>query len=113
MTVLVYPDPETLAKVTAARVCLALADATALREEVHLAIAGGSVGTSVLGAIPDSELAGSVNWGNVHVWWVDERFVPIGHADRNDAAVTPVLDRKSTRLNSSHVAISYAVFCLK
>src|SRR5207253_7422264 len=27
------------------------------------------------------------------------------------AAVT--LDRKSTRLNSSHVAISYAVFCLK
>src|SRR5690606_41545169 len=25
----------------------------------------------------------------------------------------PVLDRKSTRLNSSHVKISYAVFCLK
>src|SRR5699024_11495071 len=24
-----------------------------------------------------------------------------------------VLDRKSTRLNSSHVSISYAVFCLK
>src|SRR6266508_2823397 len=30
------------------------------------------------------------------------------------ALVTPsVADRKSTRLNSSHVAISYAVFCLK
>src|SRR5690625_6972453 len=31
------------------------------------------------------------------------------------AAVTPVggEDRKSTRLNSSHVAISYAVFCLR
>src|SRR5690625_3652300 len=31
-------------------------------------------------------------------------------------AVSPLLavvDRKSTRLNSSHVAISYAVFCLK
>src|SRR5690625_6568350 len=25
----------------------------------------------------------------------------------------PIADRKSTRLNSSHVAISYAVFCLK
>src|SRR5690625_6227409 len=25
----------------------------------------------------------------------------------------PIQDRKSTRLNSSHVAISYAVFCLK
>src|SRR5690625_5315062 len=28
-------------------------------------------------------------------------------------AVWAVQDRKSTRLNSSHVAISYAVFCLK
>src|SRR6266508_6080597 len=31
---------------------------------------------------------------------------------RGPAAGTPA-DRKSTRLNSSHVAISYAVFCLK
>src|SRR5439155_26269147 len=30
--------------------------------------------------------------------------------DRSDISVR---DRKSTRLNSSHVAISYAVFCLK
>src|SRR5439155_19627654 len=29
------------------------------------------------------------------------------------AGVTVTRDRKSTRLNSSHVAISYAVFCLK
>src|SRR5205814_8547131 len=27
--------------------------------------------------------------------------------------VTPTQDRKSTRLNSSHLGISYAVFCLK
>src|SRR5690625_6862253 len=30
--------------------------------------------------------------------------------EKNDL---PTIDRKSTRLNSSHVAISYAVFCLK
>src|SRR5690625_5884837 len=29
------------------------------------------------------------------------------------ANVSDIKDRKSTRLNSSHVAISYAVFCLK
>src|SRR5437660_9452700 len=29
------------------------------------------------------------------------------------AACRLIRDRKSTRLNSSHVAISYAVFCLK
>src|SRR5690625_6178906 len=27
--------------------------------------------------------------------------------------IADIVDRKSTRLNSSHVAISYAVFCLK
>src|SRR5690625_6475658 len=31
-----------------------------------------------------------------------------------EVVIRPVMaDRKSTRLNSSHVAISYAVFCLK
>src|SRR6266702_5153549 len=32
---------------------------------------------------------------------------------RRRAGLLERLDRKSTRLNSSHVAISYAVFCLK
>src|SRR5699024_4653397 len=30
-----------------------------------------------------------------------------------EVAVIALIDRKSTRLNSSHVSISYAVFCLK
>src|SRR5437868_2057722 len=32
---------------------------------------------------------------------------------QNREVRAPLLDRKSTRLNSSHVSISYAVFCLK
>src|SRR5699024_11526244 len=32
---------------------------------------------------------------------------------QQDAALVHPQDRKSTRLNSSHVSISYAVFCLK
>src|SRR5687768_18204250 len=35
-----------------------------------------------------------------------------GHAGE-DAALYDTVDRKSTRLNSSHGYISYAVFCLK
>src|SRR6266480_5432651 len=31
----------------------------------------------------------------------------------NGRAVLSTVDRKSTRLNSSHMSISYAVFCLK
>src|SRR2546426_4793923 len=42
----------------------------------------------------------------------DAGFVPFG-GQHNDVRVTPRGDRKSTRLNSSHLVISYAVFCLK
>src|SRR3712207_8900082 len=65
--------------------------------------------------------------------WQDTRTGPLVEelAARPDAALVPertgmeiagyfagprlrwVLDRKSTRLNSSHANISYAVFCLK
>src|SRR5207253_11224889 len=37
--------------------------------------------------------------------------LPVGRVGRKVGGQG--LDRKSTRLNSSHVAISYAVFCLK
>src|SRR5207253_10199180 len=46
--------------------------------------------------------------------WGRRRF--LFHVDPHDAHVDDTVDakdRKSTRLNSSHVAISYAVFCLK
>src|SRR5690554_7626461 len=48
---------------------------------------------------------------------VDRKEIPLltlgrrGHTPQRNVA-TP-RDRKSTRLNSSHVRISYAVFCLK
>src|SRR6266480_6540119 len=42
---------------------------------------------------------------------VDHRQHPRVHRLFAEAAAT--LDRKSTRLNSSHMSISYAVFCLK
>src|SRR5690625_6281481 len=41
------------------------------------------------------------------VSWFDYFIIPFYQAEKL------VQDRKSTRLNSSHVAISYAVFCLK
>src|SRR5437868_12612404 len=45
----------------------------------------------------------------------DQRHSQRGHPDqpgRRQGALS-ARDRKSTRLNSSHVSISYAVFCLK
>src|SRR5439155_6221467 len=49
---------------------------------------------------------------------VEKKELTLGIAEEVKAAGASILrvsslDRKSTRLNSSHVAISYAVFCLK
>src|SRR5207249_8077624 len=43
--------------------------------------------------------------------WLDH-LLSVARPDR-ESAPQPSQDRKSTRLNSSHVSISYAVFCLK
>src|SRR3712207_7845373 len=42
-----------------------------------------------------------------------QRRVPRGARERAARALGSRQDRKSTRLNSSHANISYAVFCLK
>src|SRR5207249_11563749 len=41
------------------------------------------------------------------------RTIPVDAGEDLDHRVVGEIDRKSTRLNSSHVSISYAVFCLK
>src|SRR5437870_10952522 len=42
-----------------------------------------------------------------------EHRLHLAHRDGEGDGACVMADRKSTRLNSSHVAISYAVFCLK
>src|SRR5690625_6947557 len=55
-------------------------------------------------------------WANYVILATDGQWnadhVSVGNQD-GDSGPTVTGDRKSTRLNSSHVAISYAVFCLK
>src|SRR5690625_5937961 len=47
-----------------------------------------------------------------HVAGQDDLLPIYGHKE-DETEFEKLTDRKSTRLNSSHVAISYAVFCLK
>src|SRR5690606_39466755 len=44
---------------------------------------------------------------------LSDRESPYPHMLPSPNAFADAIDRKSTRLNSSHVKISYAVFCLK
>src|SRR5690625_6348407 len=64
-------------------------------------------------------LQGNDNWaglGHNSAYTFDGKDYLVFHAYEtadNGLQKLKILDRKSTRLNSSHVAISYAVFCLK
>jgi 6-phosphogluconolactonase len=55
----------------------------------HVVLTGGTVGIGVLNFLGDTEATvphdERVDWSRVHLWWGDERWVPAGHADRNDA----------------------------
>src|SRR5690625_3204204 len=54
------------------------------------------------------------NDNNAQLKWGVLKFAEEEFRSKHPAIViAPQADRKSTRLNSSHVAISYAVFCLK
>src|SRR5687768_9428317 len=63
--------------------------------------------------VPQAELAAA----GVLPWWVGDEALHRSHRSnllaKDPAFYRPRLDRKSTRLNSSHGYISYAVFCLK
>src|SRR5947207_8416519 len=66
---------------------------------------------------PYTTLFRSVVGGPVRRGELGERLErPVGHQREQhplDFGGQPGADRKSTRLNSSHTVISYAVFCLK
>src|SRR3712207_9535673 len=54
-----------------------------------------------------------VHYGMVEVEPLIEHLRVVGQENRAVLTVDEEGDRKSTRLNSSHANISYAVFCLK
>src|SRR5437773_4807184 len=51
--------------------------------------------------------------GRPHLARVEKGHPGLGGLGRDELDVQSPVDRKSTRLNSSHITISYAVFCLK
>src|SRR5690554_7591661 len=75
-----------------------------------------SVGDNIIETAPSSITMGSELLEEMGYWqpnrgWNTSRNQPVAGEYR--AIALDLQDRKSTRLNSSHVRISYAVFCLK
>lgn len=91
LDVLRHPDAEALAQSVAARTITTLVEAQAATGSAHLCLTGGRIGTAVLACIAASPARDAVDWTRVDVWWGDERYLPVGHPDRNDTAARAVL----------------------
>src|SRR5690348_17492587 len=79
-----------------------------LRGRFAVLLSGGETPRLSYQLLARHPLVVSIPWQGVHLFWGDERWVP-----QDDPRSKGVPDRKSTRLNSSHPSISYAVFCVK
>ncbi|MGH8868629.1 MAG: 6-phosphogluconolactonase [Actinomycetes bacterium] len=92
-TVLVHRDARLLARAMAARLVTRLVDAQAARRTASIVLTGGGIGIATLAELAASPARDAVDWHHLDVWWSDERFVPSGHEDRNDAqAYAALLD---------------------
>ncbi|MFC5138749.1 6-phosphogluconolactonase [Actinomycetospora rhizophila] len=87
----VHPDEDTTARDAAERLLGALAAAQAARGSASVVLTGGGIGIAMLREVAASARRDDVDWGAVEVFWGDERFVPAGDAERNDAQAREAL----------------------
>ncbi|GAA4859223.1 6-phosphogluconolactonase [Actinomycetospora straminea] len=91
----VQVDEEATARDAADRLLTALAEAQAARGSASVVLTGGGIGIGMLREVAALVDGGSrrddVDWGAVEVFWGDERFVPAGDAERNDAQAREAL----------------------
>ncbi len=83
--VLVLPDSNAIAAAVAARFLRSVARLLERQPLVHVVLEGGRVHLQVLEQIAAEASKTDIDWSRVHFWWGDERWVPTGDAERNDA----------------------------
>ena len=88
-----HHDAGLLAKAAAARLVTRLVDAQAASAAAALVLTGGGIGTAVLAELAAAPALGAVDWQHLDIWWGDERFLPSGHPERNEAAAEQALLR--------------------
>jgi 6-phosphogluconolactonase len=90
-TVVVHRDADLLAQAVAARLVTRLVDAQATRGHAHAVLTGGTIGIAALAALAATPARDAIDWTRLDVWWGDERFLPAGHADRNETQARAAL----------------------
>lgn len=80
MSVEVWPDADALADAIAQRIAERLAAVQRTGRTPTIVLTGGTIAIAAYERLA----TGAVDWTDVDFYWGDERFVPAGHADRND-----------------------------
>lgn len=98
MRIDILPDADELAQAIADRLTTLVDGLQAQGRTPRVVLTGGTIAAGAYERID----ADSADWPNVEFWFGDERFVPEGHADRNDQqARDAFLDRVgATRVHS-------------
>jgi len=89
--VVISRDLEALASAVARRLLDRLVKRSAAGKITHIALTGGNNGMAVLQAAGADPRRAAVDWSTVHVWWVDERFVPRDSDERNEKTARDAL----------------------
>ena len=77
--VVVLANEERAAARAAARIAAALAGAVAARGRADWVTTGGSALVARYRRLAAEPLVDTIPWGNIHVWWTDDRYVPRDH----------------------------------
>jgi 6-phosphogluconolactonase len=89
--VVVLPDADATAADAADRLITALVTAQAARGTASVVLTGGGVGIAMLREVGRSSRRDEVDWSAVEVFWGDERYLPAGDDERNDAQAREAL----------------------
>ncbi|WP_243761086.1 6-phosphogluconolactonase [Streptomyces sp. YIM 98790] len=87
----VHRDAPLMAQAAAARLITRVVDAQAGRGTASVVLTGGRNGIALLHALAESPARDAVDWSRLDLWWGDERFVPAGDPERNDAQARDAL----------------------
>jgi 6-phosphogluconolactonase len=79
----ILPDPDAVAREAAGIITGELAAAIGERGRADLALTGGSTAGALYRVLTSPEYRDGLDWGRIHLWWGDERYVPTDHPDSN------------------------------
>lgn len=81
--ILIAAGPDAIARTAADIVVAALAGAIGARGAAHIALTGGSSAAGLYRELCAPDRPSAMDWSRVHLWFGDDRMVPLDHPDSN------------------------------